>query len=147
MRTKKNTKSATTAKGGNRAAKLAELNRRFHKFEAASERLRAAYNAAFADMDDKFMGIKKSASLASAQFNLLRKAMEPVKFDMSSGEYFYATESGKEVFAVKVSRVQSCTLRVAAKDFEAARKTALALVSDDARVLEDKGLAVEDVSR
>lgn len=147
MRTKNNTKSAPVESRLSREEKIAELNRRFRKFEAASERLREAYDAAFADMDDKLVGIKKCASIASAQFNLMRKAMDPVKYDMTAGEYFYATEGGKEVFAVKVSKEQSCTLRVSARNGEEARKTALALVEADHKLLEDKGLVAEDVSR
>lgn len=147
MRTKKNTRSATTAKCSSREAKLAELNRRFHKYERAAQKLREAYNEAFADMDDRFVGIKKCVSVADAMYKLQRKAMEPVKFDMSSGEFFYATEGGKEVFAVKVSRVQSCTFHIAAKDYKEASKIAIERVADYGKHLEDKGLVAEDVSR
>ena len=144
MKTKTN---KSIAMSGNREADLARLNELYAKYCRAHDRLMAEYDKAFADMDDRFCGKRKATNLASAQFNLLRKRLPRTKFDMISGKYFYAEENGKEVFAVKVSREQSCIVYVTAKNAGEAIKTATAIVKADMKLLEDKGLHAEDVSR
>ena len=145
MKTNKTTQNGTTRKEAEEA--LAKLNALYAKYARAHDRLMAEYDRAFAEMDDTFWGKKKSVKLASDKFNLLRRTLPATKFDITSGEYFYAKENWQEVFAVKVSRTESCTLHVAAKDAEAAKKTALALVKADERLLERGELVAEDVSR
>lgn len=140
------TKTQTTAKAAS-VANLARLNKLYSKFCRAHDNLMKEYGAACAEMNEKLCGKMRSARFASNQFNLLRKALPRTKFDMTSGKYFYAEENGQEVFAIKVSRELSCTVYVTAKDAEEAVKTATAVVEADAKLLEDKGLRAEDVSR
>lgn len=132
MKTKKTTKTATekTAKGKTEAMArrndLARLNELYAKSRKAQDTLIAEYRKAWADMDDRFFGKKRSARLAEAQFNLWKKRMPPVKFNMATGEFFYAEdERGQEVFAIKVSKTESCVYVVAAKDLEDAKEKAM----------------------
>ena len=143
----KTTNTQTTAKVENDKTALAKLNALYAKYSRAHDLLMKEYDAAFRDMDDAFWGKKKAVKLASAKFNLLRRSLPETKFDMDAGEYFYAQENGQEVFAVKVSRTESCTMRVIAKNAEAAKKAALAIVKADEKLLERGELVSEDVSR
>ena len=132
MKTKKTTRTATdkTSKrevdAMTRRNDLAKLNELFAKSRKAQDTLIAEYRKALTDMDDAFFGKKRSARLAEAQFNLWKKHMPPVKFNLATGEYFYAEdERGQEVFAIKVSKMESCVYVVAAKDLEDAKAKAL----------------------
>lgn len=127
-------------------AKLAELNRRFRKYERAANRLKAEYAKAFADMDDQFVGIKKAAKVAYANFNLFRRSMPETKFDMATGEYFLAEEDGLEVFAVRVRESRSCVLRVTAKNAEEAKEVATQVAKGGLLAAADFSIEAEDVS-
>lgn len=127
MKIKKTTKTAgTKTDAESRNGDLAMLNKLYGKFRRASDNLQAEYRKAWAEIDDRFCGKKRAARLAEAQFNLWKKRMPPVKFNMATGEYFYANdERGKEVFAIKVSKTESCVYVVAAKDLEDAKAKAM----------------------
>ena len=127
-------------------AGLKKLNELYAKYCKAHDTLVAEYNKALAEMNDVLLGKRKAARLASAQFNLMRKRLPPTKFDMTSGSYFFAEEDGIEVFAVKLSRSESCTIHVAAKDEEAARSKAIDVIKADESLLKDMGLSAEIVS-
>ena len=134
MKTKKTTKTATaeTSKreidATTRRNDLARLNELYAKSRKAQDTLIAEYRKALTDMDDAFFGKKRSARLAEAQFHLWKMRMPPVKFNMATGAYFYAEdERGQEVFAIKVSKTESCVYVISAKDLEDAKSKAMAM--------------------
>lgn len=130
------------------AARLAELNRRFKKYESAAEKLSAEYAKAFAEMDDRFCGIRKAAEVARANFNLLRQALPKTKFNLATGEYFYANEDGKEVFAVRVRKTFSHVFTVCAKSSAEAEAIAEKMAKANPQALQGSVvLEAEDVSR
>ena len=156
MKRNTNTKGSTTDTTDTAAAAnerdLAELNRRFHAYEAAGDRLYKAYRRVFSEMDDKLCAARKSAGGAQAAFELWRKRMAgagaETKFDCIGGEYFLAKDAGgKEVFAIRVQDVRSTMMHVAAKDADEAMGIATRLVAADPKLLEGEGLVAEDMSR
>ena len=104
---------------------LADLNRRFARYTAANTALQRVYKKAWNDVAADVSAAEKTANATSAYFELLKKDMAykgmPVKFDMTTGKYFLARNAeGKEVFHIKVARVQECVMEIAADNLQAA---------------------------
>lgn len=125
---------------------LARLNKSFLSYKAVSDRLLEGVKKDRQTASDRLSAEIKAVKAQGAKFERLRSKLPPVKFDMVNGRYFYSKdEKGGEVFAVKLSRIDSCVVYVSAKNKAAALRKAEADASNLLLMKRGETL-VEDVS-